>query len=140
MVRQRKRIQQCSVLPEDLLHVIFSKLGFKDKISAGLVCKQWDQLLKTGTPATRHWVVRYRLNSLVSSRSCITRSKGLLAERLENANRCVTVLAVPPRNGSGPLHASLQHVLIGSAMCEMFALHCDNGCLVRCIWTACFIS
>jgi hypothetical protein len=55
-----------SDLPHDLVHNIFSKLDFNDKISSGLVCKQWDQLLKAGTFASRHWVVDYDVNTVVS--------------------------------------------------------------------------
>jgi hypothetical protein len=52
-------------LPHDLTHNIFSKLGFNGKINSGLVCKQWDQLLKAGTDAFRHWVVDYDVNTVV---------------------------------------------------------------------------
>jgi hypothetical protein len=46
------------------MHIIFSKLDFKDKIKAGLACKQWDQLLKAGTPAARHWDIDYSVKRI----------------------------------------------------------------------------
>jgi hypothetical protein len=54
-----KRTRHIAVLPDELMHVIFSKLSFHNKIRAGLACKQWDQLLKAGTPAARHWNIDY---------------------------------------------------------------------------------
>jgi hypothetical protein len=61
-----KRIRHITTFPDDLMHVIFSKLEFLDKIKAGIVCKQWDQLLKAGTDNARHWVVDYNVDTLVS--------------------------------------------------------------------------
>lgn len=49
-------------LPEDLLHMIFSNLGFRDKVSAGMVCKEWEKVLQDGTVATRHWEVDYSVS------------------------------------------------------------------------------
>jgi hypothetical protein len=63
----RKRILLSEVLPDDLLHVIFSKLHFRDKVIAGHVCKHWDQLLKSGTAAARHWVVSYDLDAIIET-------------------------------------------------------------------------
>jgi hypothetical protein len=62
-----KRIRHIAALPHDLMHVIFSKLKFRDKVNAGKVCKQWDQLLKAGTDNPRHWDVDYIVDSLVPS-------------------------------------------------------------------------
>jgi hypothetical protein len=56
-----KRTRHIAVLPNELMHTIFSKLNFHNKIRAGLTCKQWDQLLKAGTPAARHWDIHYTL-------------------------------------------------------------------------------
>lgn len=53
-------------LPNDAAHIILSKLEFRDKVSAGLVCKHWDELLKAKTGAFRHWVVNYNLDTCVS--------------------------------------------------------------------------
>jgi hypothetical protein len=61
-----KRLKTTARLPDDLMHIIFSKLTFTDKIYAGSVCKDWDQLLKAGTPATRHWVIKYNLDTILS--------------------------------------------------------------------------
>jgi hypothetical protein len=52
-------------LPHDVVHIIFSKLEFLDKIAAGLVCKRWDQLLKAGSTSGRHWFVMYDVNAIV---------------------------------------------------------------------------
>jgi hypothetical protein len=70
-----------AVLPQDLLQEVLCKLEFRDKINAGQVCKQWDQLLRTGTPATRHWVVDYNIDTIVSSRAYTTTAEGLVAQR-----------------------------------------------------------
>ncbi len=55
------------MLPEDILRLIFSKLDFQDKIASGLVCKQWDEVLKSGTVSAKHWDVPYDVDKLVSS-------------------------------------------------------------------------
>ncbi len=57
-----KSTRRC--LPDDVIHVIFSKLDFRDNITAGLVCKQWDQLLKSVTAAGKHWVVDYNVDAV----------------------------------------------------------------------------
>jgi hypothetical protein len=56
-----KRVPYFPLLPDDLMYVIFFKLDFRDKVNAGLVCKQWDQLLKAGTAPAKHWEVEYRV-------------------------------------------------------------------------------
>jgi hypothetical protein len=49
------------------MHVIFSRLEFKDKISAGQVCRDWGNLLKAGTADARHWNVNYNVDAIVTS-------------------------------------------------------------------------
>ncbi len=61
-----KRTKCVEVLPHDVLQIIFSRLEFRDKVRAGLVCKQWDQLLKTGSLPAKHWEVHYNINKIVS--------------------------------------------------------------------------
>ncbi len=56
--------------PYDIMHIVFSKLRFMDKINAGMTCKQWEQLLKAGTANARHWDVRYDLDRVQSSAAC----------------------------------------------------------------------
>jgi hypothetical protein len=75
-----KRARYSAVLHDDVLHVIFCKLGFRDKINAGLVCKDWDKLLKAGTSTSRHWDVSYNFDKIVSSNAWAIR--GLAPERL----------------------------------------------------------
>jgi hypothetical protein len=86
-----KRMRNLVSVPDDVLHVIFALLEFRDKISAGLVCKQWDHLLKAGSAAGRHWVVVYDVERLVS-RPALTRAKGDPAgeSMVAAAERCVT--------------------------------------------------
>jgi hypothetical protein len=60
-----KRVPPAFALPDDLIHVIFSKLDFPEKVIAGIVCKKWEQLLKTGRAAGKHWVVEYSLDKIV---------------------------------------------------------------------------
>jgi hypothetical protein len=62
-----KSIRHIATFPDDLMHVIFSRLEFKDKINAGQVCKQWDRLLKADTDDARHWVVDYNVDTHVLS-------------------------------------------------------------------------
>jgi hypothetical protein len=85
-----KRIRLCPVLPDDLVRKIFSKLDFADKIHAGLVCKQWDRLLKTGTAAARHWVVDYNVDPIVASAACTSNNvNGPVAWKFAIIKRCV---------------------------------------------------
>ncbi len=61
-----KRTRHVTSFPNDLMHIIFSKLEMtKDKLNAGLACKEWDQLLKAGTPAARHWDIHYAVKRTV---------------------------------------------------------------------------
>jgi hypothetical protein len=76
------------------MHNIFSKLGFSDKISAGLVCNHWDRLLKTGTAASRHWVVDYNVDTIDPSTACPS-NKGPIAEKFIIIKRCATFVASP---------------------------------------------
>jgi hypothetical protein len=88
-----KRIRYVATVPDDLMHVIFSKLDFKDKINAGKVCKQWDQLLKSGTADARHWVVDYNIDSIVSSRAFKQTRKLLPADQTATLiERCAILL------------------------------------------------
>lgn len=50
-----KRLRHTALLPQELMHLIFEKLEMKDILNAGLVCKEWDQLLRAGTADARHW-------------------------------------------------------------------------------------
>ncbi len=92
-----KRVRDTSVLPHDVLHIIFSKLEFHDKVSCGLVCKQWDALLKIGTATARHWIVDYNVNTILSKTAFATRSKQPFAEKVSPfILRYVTVLCPFP--------------------------------------------
>jgi hypothetical protein len=55
-------------LPDDVMHVVFLKLNFMDKVNTGIVCKQWDQLPRAGTAAARHWVFNYNVDSKAFTR------------------------------------------------------------------------
>jgi hypothetical protein len=44
------------VLPDDIMHIVFSRLEFRDRVNVGAACKQWEQLLQAGTDVARHWV------------------------------------------------------------------------------------
>jgi hypothetical protein len=105
----RKRVRHCPVLPNDLMHNIFSKLDFKDKISAGLVCKQWDRLLKTGTAAARHWVVDYNVDPIVASTACTSNNvNGPVAWKFAVIKRCVdSFVPLSTRKSAFALPASL---------------------------------
>jgi hypothetical protein len=62
-----KRMLHIAAFPDELMHIIFSKLEFRDKVNAGLVCKEWDNLLKTCTGAARHWDIKYVVKRIVAS-------------------------------------------------------------------------
>jgi hypothetical protein len=64
--KQRTRPLQLQDVPEDVLEMILLKLDFSNKIIAGKVCSKWDQLLKVGTAATRHWVVDYNVDTFLA--------------------------------------------------------------------------
>jgi hypothetical protein len=92
-----KRIRHIATFPDELMHVIFSKLEFKDRITSGFVCKQWEKMLKAGKDTPRHWVVDYNVDSCVSSRGC--RGRTVLYEdkqTIKSFERYVTVHTHPP--------------------------------------------
>jgi hypothetical protein len=62
-------------LPDDVVHAVFLKLNFMEKVNAGLVCKHWEHLLRACTVAARHWVVNYNVDSISSSKA-FTSKKG----------------------------------------------------------------
>jgi hypothetical protein len=62
VARKRESTSYIIVLPDDLMHIIFAKLDMRDKVNAGMVCKQWDQVLRASTPAGRHWVINFNAN------------------------------------------------------------------------------
>jgi hypothetical protein len=63
-----KRTRHVTLFPDELMHIIFSKLEeTNDKMNAGLACKEWDQLLKAGTPAARHWDIHYTVKRTMPS-------------------------------------------------------------------------
>jgi hypothetical protein len=102
-----KRTHHIATFPDDLMHVIFSRLEFKDKINAGQVCKQWDQLLKAGTDDARHWIVDYDVDTLVSSTAFKATTKLSHAKQSGTlVERCVPVGAtwIPP--GPSGIHPS----------------------------------
>jgi hypothetical protein len=68
-------------LPEEILHMIFSKLNTREIINAGMVCGEWDKLVKAGTPATRHWVTPHNLDNTLS-RIPFLESKGSNVDQL----------------------------------------------------------
>lgn len=79
-------------LPDDLMHVIFSKLHHREKVNAGQVCKSWDRLLKDGSAEGKHWgFVCCNVDRGLPSQASTTREK--LLEHFETGiGRCVTVL------------------------------------------------
>jgi hypothetical protein len=82
-------------LPLDLLHIILSKLNFRDKVNAGLVCKQWEELLTASTPAARHWVVDYNVDRVVNSPAFTTANMDSFLQQPSLAVvRCVTPFRV----------------------------------------------
>jgi hypothetical protein len=91
-----KRKKLAPVLPQDLLRIIFSRLDFHDKIRSGLVCKQWDQFLKTGTLPAKHWDVHYDVDKVVSSRDC-AESEVIRGQITDGIGRYATLLALSHR-------------------------------------------
>jgi hypothetical protein len=63
-------------LPIDVMHIIFSKLDFLEKVFAALTCKPWDLILKAGWGNAAHWEVDYNLDQIVYGRSCATTHGG----------------------------------------------------------------
>jgi hypothetical protein len=84
--------KQLATLPDDVLHLIFSKLEFRAKISCGLVCTQWDQLLKAGGGAGKHWVVAYDVDSLALRAPSRWPSRQSGESLLAATERCVSAL------------------------------------------------
>jgi hypothetical protein len=70
---RQKRLMDIRVLPDDLMHIIFAKLDFRGKINAGIVCKLWDELLRTNTPAARQWVIDYNVDEIVLRSACMAK-------------------------------------------------------------------
>jgi hypothetical protein len=95
-----KRLKHLSDLPNDLMHVIFSKLEFLDKVTAGLVCKHWYHLLRAGTTAAKHWVVDYDVDNMVSHLDTLTRAAMRTAEQFTyDMGRYATRSYPPCRKG-----------------------------------------
>jgi hypothetical protein len=63
-------------LPYDVMHLIFTKLEFLDKINAGMTCKLWDQLLKASLGDARHWDVDYDVDLFLPSTALTTTDGG----------------------------------------------------------------
>jgi hypothetical protein len=63
---RRQRTQSLPELPHDVLLTIFPNLDFQQKITAGLVCKHWNEVLKTSTPSPRLWEVEYDVDAILS--------------------------------------------------------------------------
>jgi hypothetical protein len=85
----RKRTPHTPTLPNDVLHIIFSSLEFIDKINSGLVCKQWEQVLREDTL----WVVEYNVDTLVSAPTMKAKHKRPETKQLDSAfQRYVRVL------------------------------------------------
>jgi hypothetical protein len=81
------------VLPDDIMHIVLSRLEFRDKVNAGAVCKHWEQLLQSGTAVSRHWVVDYNIDRVVSSEALTARDQGHATNGPTNAiGRCVNML------------------------------------------------
>jgi hypothetical protein len=76
-----KHLRHIPDLPDDLMHIIFSQLKFRDKIFSGQVCKHWDRLLKENSAAARHWEIAFNIDSLVSCLGNPTTAEGLTAEQ-----------------------------------------------------------
>jgi hypothetical protein len=62
-------------MPDDVMRLVFSKLNFLEKLNAGLTCEQWEHLLSSGTAATRHWIVNYNVDSIVSCKAITARDQ-----------------------------------------------------------------
>jgi hypothetical protein len=91
-----KRTSYILVLPLDLLHIILSKLNFRDKVNAGLVCKQWEELLTASTPAARHWIVDYNIDRVVNSPAFTTANMDSFSHQPSLVIvRCVIMLPIP---------------------------------------------
>jgi hypothetical protein len=76
-----KRRSYNIILPNDVLRIIFADLSFMDKINSGLVCKQWDQVLRGGTPDARHWVVDFNVDRAVRNTAPTTEDTNSLLQQ-----------------------------------------------------------
>jgi hypothetical protein len=84
------------VVPDDVMHMIFSDLDTRVKVNAGLVCKQWDQLLKVRPAAGRHWIIDFNINSVVARTALAETHKESFAHQPAiAAGRCDTVHVFP---------------------------------------------
>jgi hypothetical protein len=71
--------------------MILSNLEFEDKVRAGLVCKDWDQLLKARTVGAKHWDVEYNVDRVVK-KAVFTTDEGIVIEQVSAMIvRCATV-------------------------------------------------
>lgn len=70
-----------SVLPDDILHLIFSNLDFGDKVTAGLVCTRWDKVLRGKLSGKPHWDVWYNLDSICSAPTILYSPKQTAVEQ-----------------------------------------------------------
>jgi hypothetical protein len=94
--RPPKRMRNLVAFPDDVMHLIFSKLSFKEKISCGLVCKQLDKLLKAGSAGGRHWVVNYHVNCQVLRAARLSSNREPAEESFTAATeRCIAILQHP---------------------------------------------
>jgi hypothetical protein len=88
-------------LPDDVLHVVILKLNFLEKINAGIVCKQWEHLLSSGTVSARHWIVNYKVDSILSSKAFTTQDQKCSTEDpIMVIGRYATVLGPFPNTSS----------------------------------------
>lgn len=93
----QKKMSCILALPNDLLLVILSKLGFRDTIRAGMVCRDWERLLHGGTAAAKHWEVVYSVSD-VARRTALTTCLGPSPPGLiALINRCGTSLLSIPK-------------------------------------------
>jgi hypothetical protein len=90
----RKRTSYILVLPDDLMHIIFSNLDMKEKVTAGMVCKHWDRVLRSSTPAGRHWVIDFKVNQVVCTASATTDKYSLAHHPSVAIGRCGSVSSV----------------------------------------------
>jgi hypothetical protein len=83
-----------SDLSNDTLLDVLSDLEFRDKIRAGIVCKRWNNLLKTNPPAGRHWKVDYSVDATLSRPAYMATDNFYVAEDfITDSLRYVTVPA-----------------------------------------------
>jgi hypothetical protein len=79
-------------LPHDVIINILSKLEFRDKVMAGLACKQWDDILVVGSVGGKHWIVDFNVDIIVS-RAGFKTSEGLVSRQASaTILRCATTI------------------------------------------------